>query len=230
MKMLESGETHLSHIAMVAGKITQANAGIIADFLPHKSKRQLQGFLSRVMPDGSLKDQEETIEFNVALPRSVYEKLERVIGLLKQGAKKDSIKVTAIDAACEAYLDKHDPIRKAERARKRKNSSNHNCPGAIVKNNPSKKFQKSISPGAVSRYIPAAVKHEVYQRDQSRCTFIGFAGKRCDEQSTLQLDHILMKCRGGQETVENLRLMCPEHNRYLAKINGISLKRQVKIP
>ena len=70
-----------------------------------------------------------------------------------------------------------------------------------------------------TRYIPADVRREVFLRDEGRCTFVSKDGRRCDETVGLHLDHIRMFCRGGEGSLENLRLMCKNHNIYLAEEN-----------
>ena len=57
----------------------------------------------------------------------------------------------------------------------------------------------------------------MHERDGDRCTFVSDAGKRCAETRLLQFDHIDPVARGGEATVENLRLVCSAHNRYAAE-------------
>lgn len=64
--------------------------------------------------------------------------------------------------------------------------------------------------------IPAAVRHAIYRRYQSRCCYVGDQGRRCHRQAGLQIDHVLPVSRGGGNHLENLRLLCPVHNRVAA--------------
>jgi CRISPR/Cas system Type II protein with McrA/HNH and RuvC-like nuclease domain len=57
----------------------------------------------------------------------------------------------------------------------------------------------------------------VQERDGGRCAFVSDAGKRCAETRFLEFDHIDPVARGGEATVENLRLVCSAHNRYAAE-------------
>jgi hypothetical protein len=68
-----------------------------------------------------------------------------------------------------------------------------------------------------SRYIPRAVVREVYQRDAGQCTFVSAEGKRCSERGFLELHHHDPYARGGEATVENLRLVCRPHNALFAE-------------
>jgi hypothetical protein len=67
------------------------------------------------------------------------------------------------------------------------------------------------------RYIPQAIRDEVYRRDENRCTYVSKNGRRCTATAGLQVDHIKPIARGGKTTIDNLRLLCAQHNRYAAK-------------
>src|SRR5437764_11919493 len=43
---------------------------------------------------------------------------------------------------------------------------------------------------ATSRHVPASTARHVYERDEARCAFVDDRGKRCEETSMLELDHI----------------------------------------
>jgi hypothetical protein len=47
------------------------------------------------------------------------------------------------------------------------------------------------------RYIPAAVRHQVWLRDQGQCTHMHLDGSRCQEKMMIELDHIDLYCRGS---------------------------------
>ena len=67
------------------------------------------------------------------------------------------------------------------------------------------------------RHIPAAVKRAVYARDGGQCTFVSESGHRCEERRDLQYDHVDPFARGGEATVERMRLLCKPHNQYEAE-------------
>ena len=71
-----------------------------------------------------------------------------------------------------------------------------------------------ISP---SRYIPAPVRRQVWERDGGRCTFVDGDGHRCGERPWLELDHIVPFARGGPSTADNLRIACRMHNQHAAR-------------
>jgi hypothetical protein len=72
-------------------------------------------------------------------------------------------------------------------------------------------------PGSSPRHIPAAVKRAVWERDGGRCTFVSDSGQRCPARKLLEFDHGDPVARGGEATLENLRLRCRAHNAYAAE-------------
>jgi 5-methylcytosine-specific restriction endonuclease McrA len=67
------------------------------------------------------------------------------------------------------------------------------------------------------RYIPAEIQREVCERDDNRCTFVGENGHRCESRALIEFDHRVPLAKGGQTTVENVRLLCRAHNQFEAK-------------
>ena len=104
---------------------------------------------------------------------------------------------------------------KAERAAKKEEEVSHQeDDGDHEKSNPKSNYD--------SRYIPKNIKHKVYLRDGGRCTFVDHNGNRCEERSNLEFDHKTMWCHGGRHSVDNIRLMCREHNKvHAARTLGV---------
>jgi hypothetical protein len=78
------------------------------------------------------------------------------------------------------------------------------------------------NPGAVSapvrdHAIPAAVRREVWSRDDGRCTFVAPDGTRCASRWKLELDHVDPRAFDGPPTTGNLRLRCRTHNLLYAE-------------
>jgi hypothetical protein len=71
------------------------------------------------------------------------------------------------------------------------------------------------SPG--SRHIPAAVRREVWKRDEGRCAFVGEVG-RCSETGGLEYHHVVPFADGGAAVVSNIQLRCRAHNAYEAEL------------
>ena len=82
--------------------------------------------------------------------------------------------------------------------------------------------RKAVSPGnssKTSRHIPAAVRRAVRVRDAERCRFVDEQGRRCCERHRLEFHHRRPYGMGGDHSPENISLLCPAHNRYLAELD-----------
>lgn len=77
--------------------------------------------------------------------------------------------------------------------------------------------QRSTRKPKSVRTIPAEMKRAVRTRDEGRCTFMSEKGERCPARSGLEHDHIVPVAKGGDTTVENLRLRCRAHNQLAAE-------------
>src|SRR6266849_5901996 len=71
---------------------------------------------------------------------------------------------------------------------------------------------QSETPGENDRYVPAAVKRAVWERDQGRCTWPMGDGEVCGSTHRLEFDHDLEVALGGKPTIGNVRLLCKSHN------------------
>ncbi len=72
-------------------------------------------------------------------------------------------------------------------------------------------------PESPTRHIPAAVKREVWTRDDSKCQWPLASGGICGERRYLEVDHVLPRALGGPSTTENARILCRAHNQQAAR-------------
>jgi len=70
---------------------------------------------------------------------------------------------------------------------------------------------------AGKRHVPHGVQREVWKRDGGQCTFVSERGRRCEERRALEYDHVQPFARGGEATVEGIRLRCRAHNLFEAE-------------
>ncbi|MBK9292900.1 MAG: HNH endonuclease [Oligoflexia bacterium] len=124
-------------------------------------------------------------------------------------------------------------IIKDEQVSNRKDQCQKALPPAEVKNPDAQQVGKE---SANSRYIPTTIKRQVWKRDQGKCQYVSDknfnAGKhensknqkdnaidssaqKCNSTHFIQIDHIIPFSHGGSSTdINNLRLLCANHNRY----------------
>ena len=74
---------------------------------------------------------------------------------------------------------------------------------------------KAPPPG--SRYVPVAIRNEVWKRDGGQCAFVGSTGHRCGSRHQVQLHHLDPFGKGGPATAANLSLRCRVHNFHAAE-------------
>jgi len=80
-----------------------------------------------------------------------------------------------------------------------------------------KRPQKNPRPSKSASHIPAAVRREVWARDEGKCTWPLDSGGTCGSTLRLEIDHVVPRGRGGASTVDGCRLLCSAHNQLAAR-------------
>jgi hypothetical protein len=89
-----------------------------------------------------------------------------------------------------------------------------------------RRFAKTAAPrrtlaqadtSAASRHVPAAVRRAVRERDGDRCRFVDDEGRRCSGRQRLEFHHRHPFGMGGDHSLTNISLLCPQHNRQIAE-------------
>jgi hypothetical protein len=70
-----------------------------------------------------------------------------------------------------------------------------------------------------SRYIPAAVRRAVYERDGGRCRFVDEQGCRCTARDGLEFHHRHPFALGGDHSPDRVSLLCRTHNQHPAEVD-----------
>ncbi|MBW7877569.1 MAG: HNH endonuclease, partial [Candidatus Cloacimonetes bacterium] len=111
--------------------------------------------------------------------------------------------------ALNEVLTKHDPVMKAERAKAKMKS----VTAKTAPTNQSVTRKQSVT-NKKRKHIPRHVLNQVVLRDKGRCSFQKH-GRRCSHRRHLDIHHINPVKDGGQNTVENLAILCEMHHIYL---------------
>jgi len=144
--------------------------------------------------------------------------------LEKLEAARDALSHSHPGADAEAILEAG-LVLLIERAAKRHCTSPKACTRPkVVRPTPAVMVERKApcvgeKPGAARnpRFIPAAVKREVWARDGGRCQFRLENGELCGSTHRLQFDHVRPVALGGESTADNLRLACSAHNLLAAR-------------
>jgi hypothetical protein len=79
------------------------------------------------------------------------------------------------------------------------------------------KAPRKVSRPTTSGHIPAAVRREVWSRDEGKCTWPLDSGGICGSTLRLEIDHVVPRGRNGPSTIGNCRLACKFHNQLAAR-------------
>ena len=90
------------------------------------------------------------------------------------------------------------------------------------------KFTPAAGVESKLRYIPIALRRASWQRAGSRCEFGGSRG-RCSSKHKLQVDHSIPLALGGKTTLDNLRILCRNHNLAEARRMGLWWETRYRI-
>ena len=80
-----------------------------------------------------------------------------------------------------------------------------------------KRPQTNPRPSKNPGHVPAAVRREVWSRDEGKCTWPLDSGGTCGSTLRLEIDHVVPRGRGGPSTIDNCRLTCAMHNQLAAR-------------
>jgi len=83
--------------------------------------------------------------------------------------------------------------------------------GESIKNYQISLHKTNQSKGTTGRNIPSAIRKKILMRAKNRCEY-----KHCGEIRNLQFEHIIPYGKGGQHTIDNIKLFCRAHNQRSA--------------
>jgi hypothetical protein len=191
---LEDGSLHLAGARLLAPHLTAENIDMALATARHKSKREIEevaaGLARRAVLVAVAAEQ---YRLHLTISRATRDKLRQIQALLSHQLP-DGNPAVIFDHALELLLN--------ELERQRLAATDHPRPA------------RSQRPR--SRHIPAAVKREVWKRDEGRCGFVGRQG-RCAEKNLLEYHHVVPHAAGGPPTAANIELRCRAHNAYEAE-------------
>jgi hypothetical protein len=247
LNMLRDGRLHLTAVARLASHLTPENWRTVLGRAAHRSKREIEELIAELnpRPDVPAKMRKLPTLGNTAVsqtfplvpervpegaptatsgpslrPRSrrssveplaltsykvqftagpeLHDKLERLQALMRTTIPDGDL-AKIIDLAVTEKLDRLEAKRLGKTKKPRKTLA-----------------QTKTAPS--SRQIPAAVRRAVHARDKGQCTYVDPRGRRCTARERLEFHHHGTPFgRGGDHSVQNIRLMCRTHNALLAE-------------
>ncbi len=193
-----NGELSLSKARRIVPVVTLSNCDTWIKTANTLKQRPLESEVAKVNPQARIKESvkqvgPELVQMTISVTPEVAAQLKRVQDLEAQRTKEDVKWNKVMETMTKEYLEKHDPVKRAERLSSRK----------LI----------PLLPKPGRHAIAARTKHAVHLRDGAQCTEKLTDGTRCEERRWLELDHILPVHQGGLNTPENLRTLCGFHHR-----------------
>ncbi len=193
----------------IVAAITKENAPALVKFAETHTTRQTEIEVARLQPSVAVLDKikfkgEDLVQLECGITKDTHEKLERVKSLLAAKGQFSLDKV--LSEVLEDYLERHDPVRKAERALAKKPETKKLCALRV-------RASSKRAP------VPARTKHQVHARDQGRCTHANANGDRCANDRWIELHHIRPVSKGGSNEVENLMTLCGFHHDLIHQLS-----------
>jgi hypothetical protein len=205
---IEGGKLSITKAKTIASVITSDNQAVWIKNAETLSKSKLEKAVAYESPK-SVKPEKAKIEGPNRV-RIEYDLTEKDSELFKRAqdivcqkkGKSVSLSETQVELL-KCFLDKYDPIRKANRNIKSDQSRDWS------KKLTQDQFQKKAN----NSKIPAQELHKVNLRDQGQCQARLPDGSKCNETKWIHFHHITPRSKGGKDKAENLITLCSTHHR-----------------
>jgi hypothetical protein len=196
------GRVSPSKASRIVAHITIENAEEIISFASSHSTREIDFEMARRNPKKRPPERikpisADDVQITTTINMKAFDDLQRTQSVLAQKGKPANIG-NAIEASLEVYLNTHDPVRKAKRAKAKKVCLHR------VKTREETRMKRVP--------LTAAQEHAVYARDGGRCTHEDPQGHRCNSDRWVHIHHIVHVSRGGTNDLENLTTLCSFHH------------------
>jgi 5-methylcytosine-specific restriction endonuclease McrA len=237
---LAEGRLHLSAIVMLKPYLTSENAGELLSAAENQTKSGIEMLIAERFPSNEMLPLVETIPApprgsdplvspgTPATPAPTIPAASKSVDCQRSTVKPLARQRYALHLSIGQRL--HDKLRHAQ------DLLSHQVPSGdvpevleraldeLIAKLEKRKFAATVKPrsntsrsSANPRHISAHVRKAVWERDQGQCTFVAESGRRCGSRQFLEYDHTDPVARGGQSTVENVRLRCSAHNQLEAE-------------
>ena len=182
--------------------LTKENAAYLLEFAQTHTTREVEFEVVKIKPRSVAQERvklvtEGTVELRLNISKEVFEDLKRAEVLVSQSSGANSSLGYTLKMVLTEYLNRKDPVRRAKR---------------ILKKTPKLCARRAIAPTSRRQPLKASEKHQVFARDEGRCTFHDPAGKRCSNQKWVELHHIHPISHGGNNDPSNLTTLCSYHH------------------
>jgi len=216
---LESGEMSLSVASRLQGYIQQEDKRrkedgqkpvsleekkILVEQLQGTSDRQCEQKLAELSPELALPKEkarpitDDAIMLQFTVNKKLFNKIEQLKALWSHQNPEGKLELL-LEKLVDSALEKADPIQESSKQKSQLPAPESGC--------------------TFGRYIPKALKDQIWRRDQGRCQFKDpRTGKFCRSNHLIEIDHRYPVALGGENSPSNLRLLCRNHNQYRQRL------------
>ena len=241
LEMLADGSIHLTAVTLLSRHFTNENHAHLLQAARHKSKREIEEIVASLRPQPPVPSVVRKLPAPKAAPKSVTSTDRDVAPTTRscdsgdRDAPAAALRLAEIKPlAPERYKVQLTVSRETyDKLRQAQNLLRHQIANGDVaeifdraltllltdlekkRHSAAERPRLATSRASRGRHIPAAVKREVWKRDEGQCAFVGAQG-RCDERGFLEYHHVLPFAEAGRSTAQNIELRCRAHNAYEA--------------
>jgi hypothetical protein len=192
---IASGELTISKARKISSILTSENQAEWINAAKALSQKAIEHKVATAFPSQARSERskyisKERLEIKLSISEALFKKIKRIQDLESKRQKCAVNWEETVEALANLYLEKKDPVRKAERV--------------LVKKEKSVQQFSRI----VSRTIPAHILHQVNTRDKGQCQI-------CGNTRWTEVHHKLEWSRGGKHNLENLVTLCSAHHKFL---------------
>ncbi|MCM2279592.1 MAG: HNH endonuclease [Oligoflexia bacterium] len=204
---LSRREISLSNARMIAPVLTPATQEKWLNAAQTLSRRELEKAIARerpelLRPERARYVREDRLRIELNISEALYQSLKRAQDRVSVRAQRAATMEDTLLELVRVFLERHDPIEKARRAR-------------MSQSGPEQVSRVPRVSGARYR-LPAALRHALVLRDGGQCSYRDpVTGARCEDRRWLEFHHLRPKSLGGADRMENLATLCRAHHQRL---------------
>ena len=208
---VQEGEISATTASRLCSQITPENQKDWIEKAASSTKTELEQKLAGANPKRSKRTSKkpvngETTRLSIDLPNSVLAMHKRVREIECQRKRRVVSEAETMAAAYSGYLERHDPVQKADRAKE-----------TVVQSTTTKTFKRTPR--------KAREEHARNRRDRGRCQLELPDGTRCNESTWTEGHHIIAVALGGSNDVDNMITLCSKHHRMIHKYESRVVKQ-----
>ena len=203
---IETGKLNVTKARKIAAVLEPATCDDWIGKAETLSQRDLERELVKSHPEILIREDIKSVckdrsELRCGISSEFEKDLERARNLKSRNQKAYASIEETLHAALKIYLEKCDPVRRAERITAKKPAKSSGV-GNVSKHSRERKN---------SRVIPAAARHQVDLRDRRQCQDMSSGRKCCSERFT-DIHHVVPISDGGDHSLGNLITLCRFHH------------------